>query len=169
MISDSLFLAARGEGHEIKTRAAENTITRSVIASLNGEDSRLIDAPNGGVLTITESVLSGPNTANSDVIGFGLESGLGHHPVDEVVIRKNLILIDRDRDGRLLHLSGQVRRVDVSGNVIVSTNGTPYDHSNVVVRSQRSGFPIPALPLDRLHSKRRSSEMMACNRPTGRV
>jgi len=152
-IADSLFLAARGEGHEIKTRAAETTIVRSVVASLNGVDSRLIDAPNGGILTITDSLLfEGPDTVNSDVIGFGLETGLGHHPADRVVLRNNLIVIDREGTARLLHLVDEQARVEVTGNRIVSRNATPYDKTNVRFRNRKAAglAPYPALPWERL-------------------
>jgi hypothetical protein len=157
-ISDSLFLASKSEGHEIKTRAVETTITRSVIASLNGVDSRLIDAPNGGILVITESILlEGPNTSNSDVVGFALETGVNHHPIDRVVMRDNLILIDRERSSRLLHLADGRVETDVSDNVIISRHSTPFDDLNVIFSSRKSaGLPdYPALLLDRLGASKR--------------
>ncbi len=152
-IADSLFLAARGEGHEIKSRAAETTIVRSVVASLNGVDSRLIDAPNGGVLRITDSLLcEGPDTANTDVIGFGLETGLGHHPADRVVLRNNLIVLDREGSVRLLHLVDERMPVEVAGNRIVARNATPYDKTNVLFRNRKAAglAPYPALPWEQL-------------------
>ncbi len=151
-IADSLFLASQGEGHEIKSRAAQTTIERSVIASQDGVDSRLIDAPNGGELPVTDSLLAqGPNTSNGDAIGFGLEVGPGFHPVDRVVLRNNLILLERAGPNRLLHLRGDKVPTDVSGNVIVSRDQTADDGTNQVFRDrQAAGLPAyPALPLDR--------------------
>jgi len=150
VISDSLFLASQGEGHEIKSRAAKTTIVRSVIASMNGVDSRLIDVPNGGELTVTDSVLlKGPNSASSDAIGFALEVGPGYHPVDRVIVHNNLILLDRYLPSRLLRLRDQKIATQVSGNVIVSRYRTDYDRTNTVFRSrQAAGLPdYPALPL----------------------
>jgi hypothetical protein len=74
IIRDSLFLSSVGEGHEIKSRAGRNIIERSVVASLGGADSRLIDISNGGELIVRDSVLQeGPGSVNSDMIGFALE------------------------------------------------------------------------------------------------
>jgi hypothetical protein len=156
VISDSLFLAARREGHEIKTRALDNTIERSVIASLNGIDSRLIDAPAGGVLRVIDSLLlEGPDTANSDLIGFALERKGGAQPGDRVVLRNNLILIDNQRAARLLHLADDAIAADVRDNVIVSGRATAYDKGNVPIRGRKEAGlpPYPALPLDRLPAR----------------
>lgn len=74
IIRRSAFLSSRGEGHEVKSRAARTVIEDSVIASLDGVDSRLIDLPNGGVAVIRNTILEkGVNSSNWDVIGFGLE------------------------------------------------------------------------------------------------
>lgn len=74
----SKFLASRDQGHEVKSRAARTIIEDSVIASLDGVDSRLIDAPNGGEVVIRNSVLEkGPSSVNRNLIGFGLE-GIAH-------------------------------------------------------------------------------------------
>lgn len=98
---------------------------------MNGVASRLIDVPNGGELTVTDSVLlKGPHTASSDATGFALEVGSGDHPVDQVIMHNNLILLDRYLPSRLLRLSDQKIAVQVSGNVIVSAYRTDYDHTN---------------------------------------
>lgn len=154
-VSDSLFLASQDQGHEIKSRAAETTIVRTVVASLNGVDSRLVDVPDGGDLSITGSLLQqGPNTANGDLVGYGLEGGLGKHPVNRVLIHGNLILIDRDRPSRLLHLREGVPSVSVSGNVIVTGQRIDHQDGNTIIASRRkAGLPeYPALPLERLFS-----------------
>jgi hypothetical protein len=65
LIRNSRILASQGEGHEVKTRARETVIESSVIASLGGVDSRLIDISNGGILKVTGSVLQkGPISSN---------------------------------------------------------------------------------------------------------
>ena len=150
VITASLFLASQEEGHEIKTRAATTTIAHSVIASLNGVDSRLIDAPNGGVLIVTDSVLlEGPNTSNSDVIGFALEPARPQHQVNRVVIRNNLILFDRTLPSRLLRLRDPKVPVEVSGNTIVSVLPTGYEDGNTRFRSRADAglADYPYLPL----------------------
>lgn len=74
IVQDSRVLSTKEEGTGIKSRAAETVIERTTIASLEGEDSRLVDLSNGGIATIIDSILSqGPNSTNSDLIAFGLE------------------------------------------------------------------------------------------------
>ena len=74
VVQGSRILSTKEEGTGIKSRAAETLIERTTVASLEGEDSRLIDLSNGGVATIVDSILSqGPNSTNSELIAFGLE------------------------------------------------------------------------------------------------
>ena len=49
-VYQSEFLRSKSQGMEIKSRARKTVIERSVIASLDGVDSRLLDIPNGGEL-----------------------------------------------------------------------------------------------------------------------
>ncbi|MTJ82963.1 MAG: hypothetical protein F8N37_18420 [Telmatospirillum sp.] len=87
-------LASTGEGHEVKSRAARTTIDGCVIASLGGVDSRLIDASNGGIVTITGSVLEkGPASANDQLIGFGLEGFT--HSANSLTIDTSIVIKDR--------------------------------------------------------------------------
>lgn len=66
-------LRARGEGDELRSTAARTVIEDSVIASLDGDDSRLINVVAGGEVAIRNSVLEeGPNSANHGMIGFAL-------------------------------------------------------------------------------------------------
>jgi hypothetical protein len=148
-ISDSAFLASRSQGHEIKSRAQENTILRTVVASLNGVDSRLIDISNGGALTIASSVLQeGPNSVNGDMIGFALE-GAKQPANNRVTIRGNLVIVDRDRLVRFLHLKDPNTPTSVVGNVFVSSQDLGYRDGNLVYknRNQAGLAPYPALPM----------------------
>ena len=95
----SRVLSSSGEGHEVKSRAARTVIIDSVIASLDGRDSRLIDVPNGGDVIIRGNVLEeGPNSANNEIIGIGLElrrAKRRRHEVNRALIENNLVLMDR--------------------------------------------------------------------------
>ena len=152
LVEDSLFLAARDQGHEIKTRAHTSKIVRSVIASLNGQDSRLIDVSNGGTLVVEDSVLAqGPNSSNADMIGFALEARQPAAMSDYVILRNNLILLERNGANQLLHLGNKEARVDVVDNLIISAQDTGYENSNIVFKTRKkAGFPkYPALLLER--------------------
>lgn len=88
------FLSSKDQGHEIKSRAAATLIEDSTIATLDGVDSRLIDIPNGGQVTIRGNTLAeGPKSANSNVIGIGLEGVT--HGTNAITIEHNWIINDR--------------------------------------------------------------------------
>ena len=74
VIRRSEILSSKGQGHEVKSGGYVTLIEDSVIASMDGVDSRLIDVTQGGRLTIRRSVLEeGRASANSDMIGYALE------------------------------------------------------------------------------------------------
>jgi hypothetical protein len=96
IIRRSRVLASKSQGHEVKSRARRTLIEDSIIASLDGKDSRLIDIPNGGNITIRRNVLQqGPGSVNNQMIGLGFE-GIAFEE-NSAVIEDNLILIDRPR------------------------------------------------------------------------
>ncbi len=109
----SRFLSSKDEGHEIKSRAPVTIIESSVVASLTGNDSRLVDISNGGTLIIRNSVLEqGFNSSNFQLIGFGLEGMKSSEP-QSVTIENNTILAERPRGNHLL--------------------GLPRDHSDIFI------------------------------------
>jgi hypothetical protein len=64
----------KGLGHLVKSRAKTTTIDRSYLLGLNGIDSREFEAPNGGHVSITRSVIQkGPNTDNAEFTMVGGE------------------------------------------------------------------------------------------------
>ncbi len=72
-VTNSLFQDSVA-GHEIKSRAAANTITNNRIEDLTGNGSYLIDLPDGGVDTVTGNLLQkGVNAPNQTMIHFGGE------------------------------------------------------------------------------------------------
>ena len=71
IIRRSHFLCSKDQGHEIKSGARVLIIEDSVIDSQDCEDSRLIDAYNGGEVIIRRSrLVQGPRSSNWDLIGF---------------------------------------------------------------------------------------------------
>ncbi|NMP33044.1 hypothetical protein HII17_15915 [Thalassotalea sp. M1531] len=117
-IHNSKFLSSKDEGHEIKSRAEKTIISNSTIASLNEKDSRLLDIPNGGVLSIKNSVLQqGNNTSNWNLIGYGLE-GIKHKK-NTVDIKRNIFILDRDGGSLVFHKRGNVEDISLTENIIV--------------------------------------------------
>ncbi len=157
LIRNSRILASQGEGHEVKTRARETIIEASVIASLdgvdsrlidisNGVDSRLIDISNGGILKVTGSVLQkGPVSSNGDLIGFGLE-GL-RFPDNRIEISGNVLILERAGPNRILHTKSEVT-TRFEGNLIVGSPADPVPAGNTVKRNRASAGlpPAPNLP-----------------------
>jgi hypothetical protein len=104
ILRNSSFLSSTAEGHEVKSRAARNTIERCTIASLDGKDSRLIDLPEGGVNVIRGNVLQkGPASSNQDLIGIGMEARRALHETNSSVIEDNVFILERPEANVPLH------------------------------------------------------------------
>jgi len=124
-------LRSKGEGHGIKSRAARTVIEDCVVASLDGEDSRLIDLPNGGVNTIRGNVLeNGPNSSNADMIAIGLEldQPSSDPALNQSTIVANVMILDRHYNV-LLHIKN-VPRATFMNNVIVGGSHRAVDEGN---------------------------------------
>lgn len=144
----SSFLASQDQGHEIKSRASRTVIRDSVIASLDGRDSRLVDIPNGGDVEMRGNVLQqGPYSANMALIGYGLEGLV--HSARRVVIEDNLILLERRGTNRIFHgVSGSPAPVFRRNIVIGSDAATLTGDGNIFfVDRKHAGLPPrPFLP-----------------------
>ena len=93
-------------GHEIKSRAANNTITNDRIFDNASTASYSIDLPNGGDATITNNVIEqGPNSQNPAIIAYGEE---GHsNPGATVVMTGDTLHRQRSRRRHLPARSGR--------------------------------------------------------------
>ncbi|MGF1714787.1 right-handed parallel beta-helix repeat-containing protein [Photobacterium chitinilyticum] len=148
----SKFYRSKDNGHEIKSRAKETLIEYSEIASLDSADSRLVDISNGGKLTIRNSLLEqGPNTANFQVIGFGME-GIDQSVPQSVELTNNIILMERQKGNVLLGLPSDSSSVQISitGNNLI---GTPFNdkaehniQQNNNIYDSRSAYGLGAFP-----------------------
>ena len=140
IIRRTQFLSSKGQGHEIKSRTARTIIERSVVASLDGDDSRLIDISNGGEVVIRGNVLEiGPRSVNYEMIGIGYE-GLKHER-NEAVIEDNLII--KDHPNAILY-GGPVAAV-IRDNVIVG--GQRRENNRWFPDRAQAGLPpYPYLP-----------------------
>lgn len=139
----SIFLASRDQGHEIKSRALSTIIDYSIIASLDGVDSRLIDISVGGKLSIENSILEqGPVSSNSDVIGYALEKK-PKHKVNTISLINNTIIMERLGGSRLLNLGIEPSSLEMFGNVIVSPNLPESFGENDYYRSRKEANLLP--------------------------
>jgi hypothetical protein len=146
IVRNSSFLSSRAEGHEIKSRAAKNTIERNVIASLDGVDSRLIDLPEGGENIIRGNVLQkGPASSNQDLIGIGLERNRELHSINSTVIEDNIIIMERQGTNVLLH-QRRVPEARVERNKVIGGK-EPGGSNTWFPNRAAAGLPkYPALP-----------------------
>ena len=100
-------------GHEVKSRAQNNTITGNAIADGNETASYTIDLPNGGNATITGNTIEqGPNTQNSAINAYGEEGATNS---GNTVNFSNNIVINDGPDGALW--SGGGGTFSGSGNI----------------------------------------------------
>lgn len=137
----STFLASKGEGHEIKSRARRTLIEDSIVASLDGRDSYLIDIPYGGSVTIRGNVLQeGPNSANWGILAFGLE-GLPY-PENHALVEDNTVIVDR-HPSRLFRSRIEVTFRD---NVVVGNLSVPPGNTHYRTRREAGLPPAPAIP-----------------------
>ena len=80
-------------GHEVKSRAMNNTITNNVIADNNSTSSYSIDLPNGGNATITGNTIEqGVNGQNPYIMAFGEEGD--SNPGNQVTFTNNTVVDD---------------------------------------------------------------------------
>jgi hypothetical protein len=90
---DASYLHDANVGHEIKSRAANTTVTNSRVFDNNATASYSIDTPNGGNVNISNNVIEqGPNSENNAIFAWG-EEGITHSGTE--TISNNTIVNDR--------------------------------------------------------------------------
>jgi len=111
-------LSSKDQGHGIKSRAERTIIEDSVIASLEGDDSRLIDLPNGGVVAIRNSLLvEGARTANWQLLSYGVEGNLLSNNLFRM--ENNLIITDREGGSELILVGEGLTGLIIEKNLVV--------------------------------------------------
>lgn len=130
------------EGHALKFRSGPATvlIDGSVLSLLSGSGSRVIDASNGGKMTITRSVLqmSGPNQ-NSDMIGWRREDAWTLPTTDAITISDTWMIADHDHVAQLVY--GGQPAITFGANVKIV--GVFYDF---IIGRTPEGANIPGYP-----------------------
>ena len=135
-------------GHEVKSRAGNNTITGNVIADNNGTSSYEIDLPNGGNSVISNNIIEqGPNSQNPNIIAIG-EEGTSN-TTSTISLTGNTIVNDLGRGPALWNATGTT--ADFSNNSVYGFGGNalvngPANQSGTTVLGSRPTFTeaVPA-------------------------
>ncbi len=116
-------------GHELKSRANVNVISYNRITNEDGDASRNIDIPNGGsLLLIGNLIQQGPNTQNSNMIGYGLE-GLSNTAPHQVIALNNTIINNRSGGSFFQLQNGTAQFASVNNLIVGSGSFVSSDNS----------------------------------------
>lgn len=141
-------LNAKDQGHGIKSRSAYTLIEDSVVASLNGDDSYLIDIPNGGQAVIRNCLLvEGANTVNTNMFTYGAE-GM-RHKENSLLMEKNIIISDREEGSYFMVLHKDAPKPNLVRNFIVGPityEDWPAGNFFFEDRAELKFPPAPELP-----------------------
>jgi len=138
---------AIAEGHELKSRATYNFILYNRIANEESEDSRTIDLPNGGTSVIVGNIIEqGPNSANSNLLGYGLE-GLTN-PAPHALYCTNNTFVNKKSTGSFIQVANGTDTLFVKNNIFAGAKtgglfiGTPtvLDSSNNEINNSVSAI-----------------------------
>ena len=146
-IEQSLFIAAKSQGHAIKVRGKKLTVENSIIVSLSSDDSRLIDMPNGGELLVVNSLLGqGPNSVNGQLIGYGLE-GMSHQR-NTINLIDNVIYLERLGSNYMLALpkDNSLITLTQNNNMIIGEDSSHFTDAANTYFSDRAELGLPLYP-----------------------
>lgn len=146
---------AIAEGHELKSRATFNLITYNRISNVSTTDSRNIDLPNGGTAIIMGNIIEqGPNSTNSNLLGYGLE-GLTNTGPHNLWICNNTFVNKKDKGSFInvptsgmdtLFLKNNIMAGAKTGGLIIGTPGRLDSAANLISDSLPAfGFKNPDL------------------------
>jgi hypothetical protein len=138
---------AVAEGHELKSRASFNFILYNRIANESSTDSRTIDLPNGGTSVIVGNIIEqGANSANSNILGYGLE-GLTNNAPHKLFCSNNTF-VNKKTNGSFIQLANGMDTFFVKNNIFAGPKpgglfiGTPtvLDSSNNAINNSIAAF-----------------------------
>ncbi len=137
------YLLEADVGHELKSRAARNTIVGNRITDGDATASYSIDLPNGGRSLIAGNVIiQGPNSENTALVSYGAEGLANDSRVLWVV---NNTFVNRRSTGTFVALAAG-SRAQIRNNLLVG----PGDLTNAGARTRANrrvglrGFVAPA-------------------------
>lgn len=105
-------------GHLLKSRAHNTYVLYNRFDSpLNGNPSREIDLPNGGVAIIAGNIIrQTANGENSNIIGYGLE-GLSNPTPHDILLINNTI-INEKQNGSFLQIQSGTNMLQLKNNIL---------------------------------------------------
>ncbi|MDD5571156.1 MAG: T9SS type A sorting domain-containing protein [Bacteroidales bacterium] len=111
-------------GHELKSRSHKNYILYNrIMNEATGTASREIDLPNGGLAIIIGNLIQqGPNTDNSNILGYGAE-GLTNNPPHQLYVVNNSFVNQRGANGVFISVPGTTELLKLYNNIFT---GSPY-------------------------------------------
>lgn len=117
----NLSLNAIAEGHELKSRARHNFILYNHLANRTTVDSRTIDLPNGGTAVLVGNIIEqGPSSANSNLVGYGME-GLNNPAPHQLWMAYNTF-INKKNTGNFVQVGAGTEQVFLKNNLLAGAN-----------------------------------------------
>jgi hypothetical protein len=147
-ILKSIFIASKEDGHEFKSRAKNTVIECSFLGGLDGLDSYSLNFPDGGNVTVKNSVIEqGALGSNNNIVDYGSEM-LNHHPVNTFSFSGVTFINDLDR-GTFFNVRNTTQ-FSLSNSTIVGP-GSMYSlqtatESSVVRKTSRLAAGIDSYP-----------------------
>jgi hypothetical protein len=129
------YLGEAARGHELKSRAARNTVVGNRIADGDATASYSIDLPNGGTSLIAGNlVVQGPHSENPTLVSYGAE-GFGGASRELWVV--NNTFVNRRTGGTFVHLAAG-SRARLRNNLLVG----PGDLTDATGASTRRNLRV---------------------------
>lgn len=166
-INRTKILSAKGSGHSLKISAPNMLIENSVLAALNGHNSRAIDNFGSGNLILRNNVIQqGANSENNDMLGIALEPTRVLPGEFSIFIENNWFIFDNKKQKGWLSDSNKGRlfnnrsnnKITLKNNWIVGMHsintGIAKSQDNQIFNTrQEAGLPeydktLATLPVD---------------------
>lgn len=145
IIRRTIILGTKDQGHSIKSRADVTIIESSLVASGDGNDSRLIDLPNGGRATVQDCLLiQGPNSVNWSLFSFGVEGKL--KATNTLRIEKNMIINDRQGGAEFIQANQSLAPAIIKNNVVIGNIKHDWPGRQNLYLSSREEAGLPSAP-----------------------
>jgi hypothetical protein len=132
VVRHSRIISSKGQGHTLKSGARRTVVEDSVLAALEGHNSRAIDAYAGGEVIVRRSVIQqGKNSDNHEAFGIAVEPRRINPEPHSTTLEDNWIIFDDpERCCRWLFFAKQFGPIVVRANRIVGMTQiteTPLD------------------------------------------
>lgn len=147
----SEILSTQGAGSGIKSRSKKTVILESRLATIDGNDSRLIDTANFGELIVKNSILQqGNNSTNSQLIAYGLEKNVERlFKANSIEIKNNIFILDREQANIILSYR-LADTIDISDNIYIGNllHAADFTPNNTWYASRKDAFiaELPYIP-----------------------